>query len=119
MATPAEIRQRVGEDLALVPIGQALEAHDNTRITAAYREVYGRLNEKGLAIWPLTGNVPDTLAPFFSLMICEKLLTSYSVPEARYMRIRNDAGPNGDMAEINLAKLAMLPADDSREATDY
>lgn len=107
MATKAQVRQRVGEDLAIVPIGQALENQDQTRIDAAYDEIYARLKKKGLAIWASTAEVPTELVPSFCLMIEEKLLTSYSVPESRYVRIKGDAGQNGDLAEAMLAELVV------------
>lgn len=119
MATKAEIRQRVGEDLALVPIGQALENQDKTRIDAAYGEVYARLKTKGLAIWASTADVPEELVPSLCLMIEEKLLTSYSVPDTRYVRIKGDAGPNGDLAEAMLAELIVDEHESISDVTDF
>lgn len=106
MATKAEIRQRVGEDLALVPIGQDLENQDQARIDAAIEEIYGRLKEKGLATWASTAEVPTKLVPYFCTLVEQKLLTSYSVPDGRYQRIMTDAGQNGETAIANLAELA-------------
>lgn len=105
MATKAEVRQRVGEDLALVPINQTLESQDQTRIDAAYDEAYQRLKELGLATWAAAGDVPQKLVPYFALLIEEKLLISYSVPESRYIRVKNEAGPDGQLAIMNIAKL--------------
>jgi len=48
-------------------------------------------------------------------MMCEKLLVSYSVPESRYLRIKEDAGPNGSVAMANLAELA-VPEYTSRDS---
>lgn len=106
MATKAEIRQRVGEDLGLVPVGQPLENQDQTRIDATFSEMYERLKERGLATFPAAGPVPAKLVPSFCLLMASHLLTSYSVPESRYLRISTDAGPGGSLALNNFALLA-------------
>lgn len=105
MATKADIRRRVGENLSITPINQALESQDQARIDATFDEVYERLKEKGLAVWASTAEVPTRLVPYFALMMEEKLLTSYSVPESRYIRIKNDAGDNGEKAMQQIAAL--------------
>ena len=107
MATKEAIRQRVGEDLGRVPIGQDLEYQDQVRIDTTFDEVYARLEEKGLATWAQTAEVPDKLVPYYVLMMEVSLLTSFSVPETRSMRIKLDAGQDGDLAEKKLAKLAI------------
>lgn len=107
MTTKAEMRQRVAEDLALVPIGQSPENQDQARIDATFDEVYERLKEKGLATWASTAGVPTKLTPYFALMMEEKLLTTYSVPEGRFNRIKLDAGAGGDIAMNALAELAI------------
>lgn len=107
MATKAEMRQRVGEDLSIVPIGDTLQNQDQTRIDAAFEEVYERLKEKGLATWASTAEVPTKLVPYFSLMMQEKLLTSYSVPDSRYQRVMAAAGPDGMMAMAKIAELGL------------
>lgn len=119
MATKAEVRQRVGEDLGLVPVGQTLEAQDQNRIDATYTEMYERLKEKGIATFPAAGPVPNKLAPTFCLLMCSQLLTSYSVPESRYMRIMADAGPNGDVALTKLAALALPEYESESSVTDF
>lgn len=103
----ADVRREVGIELGLVPVGQDLESQDDIRIGVAFDETYERLKEKGLATWALGNPVPNKLVPFFRLMIAEKLLTTYSVPESRYQRIKNDAGPNGAIAEAKLAEMAI------------
>lgn len=107
MATKEEVRQRVGEDLGLVPVGQALESQDQIRIDATYGEMYARIKEKGLAAWAATGDVPERIVPYFSLLIEEKLLTSYSVPESRHIRIKTDAGQDGAIAMLKLAEMVV------------
>lgn len=119
MSTKAQIRQRVGEDLAIVPIGQELESQDQTRIDAAYDEVYERLKEKGLAAWASTASVPTKLVPYFTLMMEEKLLTSYSVPEVRFARIKADAGQDGDIAMQNIAELVTPEYESTEDVKDF
>lgn len=115
MATKAQIRQRVGEDLNLVPIGQDLEAQDKNRIDTTYTEVYNRLKKESLAVWASDASVPEEVTPYYIDMMLEKLLTSYSVPPARYERIKRDAGDNGDIALANIAEL-VIPEYESIES---
>jgi len=119
MATKAEVRQRVGEDLGLVPIGQALEAQDQARIDACYTEMYERLKTLGVAAWAAAGPVPNKLVPSFCLLMASHLLTSYSVPESRYVRISNDAGPDGSLALNTLAGLAVDEYESNNDHSDF
>jgi hypothetical protein len=119
MATKAEVRQRVGEDLGLVPIGQDLESQDQARIDATYDEMYARLKEKGLAAWASDGEVPDRIVPYFCLLMEEKLLTSYSVPENRNIRIRTDAGEDGEKALLKLSQLTIQEYESIDDNTDF
>lgn len=114
MATKEEVRQRVGENLGIVPVGQDLENQDKNRIDMTFDEVYERLKEKGLATWASTAEVPTKLVPYFALMMEEKLLISYSVPDSRTVRIKSDAGPDGEEAMNKLAELA-IPEYESTE----
>lgn len=119
MGTVAELAQRVGEDLSLVPIGQSLEAQDLTRITATYNEVYARLKHKGLAVWASSATIPEELLPYVALMMEEKLVTSYSVPDLRAQRIKADAGPDGNFAELKISQLGMQPYESVTEESDF
>jgi hypothetical protein len=119
MVSRAEVIQRVAEELALVPVGQAPEAQDKTRIGQAYDQQYARLKEKGLATWASTDDVPDKVVPHFELMILEKLLTRYSLPEARYLRIKTDAGPNGNVALADVAELVTEEYEDINGPEDF
>ncbi len=119
MASKAEIRQRVGEDLGLVPIGQALESQDQSRIDATYDELYARLEEEGLAAWASDGDVPARLVPYVCLLMSEKLLTSYSVPESRNVRIKTDAGADGMVAFAKLSRLIIQNYASLEDNADY
>lgn len=96
--TAAEIRNRAGVDLGLIPINQSLQSQDSTRITSAYNEVYARLKKEGLATWASTGSVPDELAPLVIVMVCQNCLETYSVSLERAQRINNKAGFDGTLA---------------------
>jgi len=119
MATKAEVRQRVGEDLGLVPVGQTLEAQDQARIDAAIAEAYERLKDKGLASWASTGDIPARFVPSFCLLVEQRLLVSYSVPESRFIRITNEAGPDGGMAIATLASIAVPEYESHNEVADF
>lgn len=119
MATKEEVRQMVGEDLAIVPIGQTLEYQDQAKIDAMYDQVYLKLKKKGLATWPSTAEVPDELVPYFALMIKEKLLTAYSVPDTRYNRIMLEAGPDGATAQLRLSELATPEFESTETETNF
>ena len=119
MATKAEVRQRVGEDLGLVPTGQALEAQDQNRIDATYTEMYELAKEKGLAAWPSAGPIPDKCVPSFCLLMCSRLLTSYSVPESRYVRIISEAGADGGIALQKLGAAVVPEYESHSDPADY
>lgn len=119
MATKEEIRQRVGEDLGLVPIGQDLEYQDQVRIDAAYNELHAYLKEKGIAAWAVDGTVPERLVPYFCLFMESKLLISYSVPESRYVRISTEAGPGGSMALLKIAEMSIQQYEATDDVTDF
>lgn len=122
MAAVSDVVQRTGENLGLVPIGQAMEAQDTTRITATYTETYAFLKQKGLANW-VSGNsatIPDELVPPLSAFMAQKLAgLSYSVPEARYERIQLEAGPNGSIALTKIAEMCVDDFEDNSHEGDF
>lgn len=117
--TIPELIQRVGEDLALVPIGQSLESQDFSRVQSCYNEVYQRINKAGYATWSSVGDIPDAAVPYVAIIMQEKLLTSYSVSEIRYNRIKQDAGPNGKVALLNLAEATLADYESVDDETSY
>lgn len=119
MATVSELIQSVGEELALVPIGQALDAQDELKIEQTYTSVYARLKEHGIAGWTSTGDVPDAAVPYVVTLICDRLLNTYGVPPARYQRIKTEAGIDGREALKNLASVVALETEDFTEPTDF
>lgn len=119
MATKAEVRQRIGEDLGSVSMGQDLEAQDQARIDDAIEEAYERLKEKGLASWAFSGEVPTRIVPYFCLLIEEKLLISFSVPESRSVRIKQTAGEDGMLALAKIAEMAIQEYDSTDGVQDF
>ena len=119
MATKAEIRQQVGEDLGLVPIGQTLESQDQTRIDNTFTSMYNLLKNKGLAAWAVASEVPEELVPDFCLLMEERLLISYSVPENRFLRIKSSAGDGGVLAIARIADLVTPPYVSTDDPVDY
>lgn len=119
MTSREEMVQRVGEDLSLVPIGQALEAQDAARIDKVFDEIYARIKDAGYATWSLTSDLPDKVVPYFTLMMLEKLMLTYSVPAERFQRIQLSAGPNGDTAFANLAKVVTREYESLEDVTDF
>lgn len=117
--TKEELVQRVGEELSLVPIGQSLENHDSSRIEATYDEVYQRIKQSGYATWSSTADIPSAAVPYVALMMEEKLLTAYSVPDTRWARIKQDAGPDGDTALMNLASATMNDYESTEDEMDF
>lgn len=119
MATSVDVRQRVGEELALIEIGGTLQSQDQTRIDATYDEIYDRLVKDGIAVWESAGTIPDAVVPYLALMIEEKLLNAYSISEKRYQRIKIDAGQDGSRALAKIISYIMPGYYTNEEPTDF
>lgn len=119
MATREEVRQRVGEDLGLVPIGQDLENQDQLRIDAGIDEAYAFLKQKNVAAFALEGDIPDDVMPHFALFVAFRLCLSYSIPDSRYVRIVALAGPKGELALAKIAEVAVQEYDSTNDAHDF
>lgn len=115
MATIAEVRDRAANDLGLLRVGQSLQAQDNTRITAAYNEVYAHLKNDGLATWTSTGDIPTELVPHVVAYVAQNCLNTYSVSLDRYQRILNSVV----IATKELPKLVTKHYVSQEEATDF
>jgi len=97
-----EIRDRAGNDLGLLRLGQSLQPQDASRITQGYAEVYGKLKKNGLATWAYAGSVPDELAPDVVALTCLNCMETYSLSNERAQRIYAKAGQNGELAYRNI-----------------
>ena len=110
------IRDRAGNDLGLLRLGQSLQAQDAARITQGYAEVYNKLKKNGLAAWAYAGNVPDEFVEDVVALVCVNCMDTYSLPNDRAQRIYAKAGQNGDLAYRNIRDIVAsdysLPKDD-------
>ena len=93
MATTAEVIDRAANDLGLLRLGQTLQSQDNTRISAAYDEVYAMLVNEGLAIWASTADVPDALVPHVAALMADNCINTYGVSKERFQRIKTASVP--------------------------
>ena len=120
MATVAEIRDRAAQDLGIVRIGQSLQAQDAARIEAAYNEVYAQLKAYGVAMWTSTGDIPTSVVPLVSSLICDNCLSTYKVSENVYIRIKNIVGAlNGDKAKREISFILSPNYVSMTEVRDY
>lgn len=120
MATIADVLSRAGNDLGILRLNQSLPAQDNTRITAAYNEVYAALKIDGLATWASDGDIPAALVPHVVALVADNCLNTYSVSNDRYTRIKNAAGANdGDIAKRAIKKLIAPDYVSMSDASDF
>lgn len=85
--TKAEIRDRAANELGILTLGQPLQAQDATRIEQAYNETYDYLDSQGLAIWPMSGSVPDRLSPYIISIVAFNCADTYGISEERNRRL--------------------------------
>src|SRR4051794_14206086 len=88
MATVAEVIDRAGNDLGILRLNQSLQAQDETRISAAYDEVYAQLRKDGLATWASTAAIPAELVPHVVALVADNCLNTYAPSLDRYKRIK-------------------------------
>jgi len=115
MATVQEVVNRAGEYLGILRIGQSLQAQDNTRITAAYNEVYADLKVDSIASWASDGTIPDEVVQHVAALIAENCLNTYSVPDNRYTRIKNAVST----AKREIRRLVLPAYESTNDPTDY
>ena len=119
MATKAELRNRAGEMLGLLPPGQALQSQHTTRIEEAYAEVYADLKTEGLNIWASDGDCPDELNPYIAGLMALNCTETYPVSTARFQRIVAKVGIDGDRGKREIRRLVTPEHESVEEATDY
>lgn len=108
-ATKAEIRNKVGAQLRLVPIGQALQYQDQVEIEAAYDQLVAELKDKGLLTW--TTSVPDELVPYVRDDVSYRCAQVFPVSEQLFARLQL-------AATIAMQKLRELTAPDYESLDD-
>jgi len=115
MATKAEVKARALELLGIKMIGQSAQSQDDTRIGAAYDEVYEYLKTLGLATWASTDSVPTELVPHVVALVAMNPIDDYSVSNARYQRILLQASA----AEPSIRKLITPDYESLEEPDDF
>lgn len=115
MATKAQIRDRAAHDLGILELNQSLQSQDDTRISSAYDEVYAALKRKGLATWSSNGTVPNELTPYVAALVAENCLSTYSVSQERFARVKEQAR----IAGVKIPELTANYYNDYSDAVDY
>jgi len=87
MPSVAAVKKRALQLLGVSSINQGAQSQDNTRIGAAYTEVYADLKKEGLATWATAGTIPDELVPHLVALMAFNAVDEYGVSTARYQRI--------------------------------
>lgn len=119
MATKAELRDRAAEMLGLLPIGQTLASQHSTRIEAGYDEVYADLKTRGLNVWASTGDCPDEINPYVAALIALSCTETYPISEARYVRIVNKVGIDGQKGYLKISELVSPEYESTDLPTDF
>lgn len=115
MATKAEVRNRAAENLGILPVGQTLASEHQTRIDAAYDEVYDDLKVDGLATWAEANEVPDELVPYVATLVAFTCTETYPISPARYNRVVNKAAT----AKREIRRIITPKYESLENATDY
>lgn len=118
--TKSEVRDRAASDyLGLLRFGQSLQPQDDTRISAAYDEVYEQLKKDGLATWASTASVPAQIVPFMVVLVAQNCQGGFGISAARKAEILLDAGENGENARTQIRKLASQDYASQDEPVDF
>ena len=117
MATVAQIKQRIAEDLSLVPTGQTVQNQHLVRIAFAYDEVFAELKDSGDAVWTSTGEVPSRMVPHVVARCAFNCISSgsFGVSKERYQRIQL---ANAE-AKREIPKLSRPAYESLGESVDY
>ena len=111
--TKAEMRNRALIKTGKLVLGQTPDGASSADMEDVYNQVYSRLENKGMVTWSSTDSVPDEFVEdIVSLMAFER---SEGVPEARYVRLANDA----NRAFINISATISGKWTNPRKVTDY
>lgn len=119
MATKAELRDRAAEMLGLLPVGQSLASQHATRIEASYDEVYQDLRTRGLNVWASDGDCPDEINPYVAALMALSCTETYPISEARYVRIVNKVGVDGQRGYTKISELVSPEYEVTDEPTDF
>ena len=118
MASKAETKQLAGELLRIVPIGQTLQSHHDTRMGEAYDEVYAELQSIGLPVWDTDEEMPDEITPHFVGLMAFNKADLFGISDNLYQRILIKVGDEGNKAKAKMREI-LANSYYSSEATDY
>ena len=82
--TKAQIVERVARKLGKLAAGQNLEADFEDQLNDTYDQVYGMLDNKGLAAWS-DDDVPDRFVPEVVLLVAKD--NTGGIPQSRQQEI--------------------------------
>ena len=117
--TKAQAKQRAGELLKIVPIGQSMENQDDTRMGEAYDEIYAKLQINGTAIWAASGSMPSEVESDFVYLMADSKIDLYPVSDNLYTRIKNKVGPDGLTALNSIRRQLGDTYEDLSRPTDF
>jgi hypothetical protein len=119
MATKAATINRAAQFLGVLPLGQALPAHHDLRITQAFDEVYAQLKKDGLAVWASTDEVPAEIVRPVAALMADNCLDTYKVSADLFNRIKDACGPNGETARYVIRSYVTPAYVSTENPTDY
>lgn len=110
MATPANVRKRAAEDMALIDVGGTPGSEDAARIDVALGWVHADLKDQGVAPWDGTADegsdvIPDAIEPYVIQLVCFHLRNTYPLSPERFARNVAAAGPEGETAKRHIRRL--------------
>lgn len=114
----ADLKQRVGRRLGIVPSAGSLSAEDGELVGAAYTSLYSELARNDLAMWT-PDVVPDEFADIIVGMTSARLVDEFTVPEPRRSQLIMQSGfglPAVSLDERRLRKLVAVPVMDEPTA---
>ena len=119
MASKAEAKQLAAEMLRIVPVGQTMQSHIDTRMGEAYDEVYGALQVKTLTTWDSSGEMADEITPHFVVLMAFNKMDIIGVSDALYQRISIKAGKDGENAISHIRQIVTNSDQSPDDETDY
>ena len=87
MASKAEVVKRTLQLLGVLHMGQSASSENTARINLAYTEVYNDLKKESLAVWAISGPIPDEIDPHLVYLMAFNAVDEFGVSNARYQRI--------------------------------
>ena len=117
----ADLKQRVGQRLGVVPTAGFISAEDGSLILEAYETLYAELFEHNLAPWDadeITSQYEDILIG----MTAARVVDEFTIAEPRRSAILLQSAfglPNPSIDERRLRKLVATPAFDDPVSMDF